>query len=102
MFAIRLGLGLLLIGAGVARPAPAVVFEEFVYGVVGAYGPNNEYDVSPQACDFERGCFTADGTLCAENPNQTCRLAIIPKGRCAAGEANTLWPRFAGQCEGTL
>ncbi|MFQ5515438.1 MAG: hypothetical protein ACE5FG_13525 [Myxococcota bacterium] len=72
------------------------------YEEVSAYGRNNVYDVAPQACDFERGCFTADGTLCAENPDQTCRLAIVPRGRCASGEANTLWPRFAGQCEGTL
>ena len=68
MVLIRLALGLLI--SGIALPSMAAEFETFAYGVVGAYGRNNERDVTGLACDFIDGCFTATGERCKDDPTE--------------------------------
>jgi hypothetical protein len=90
---------------GLALPAWADLdpgdFDVFPYRVVGAYGKNNERDVTSQACDMILGCFDPNGYLCSDNPDQVCELATVPEGRCASASSTNLWPRRAGQCAGT-
>jgi hypothetical protein len=88
----------LLVAVSVSGIAHAQVFP---YAFASAYGDNNERDVVSQACDFILGCFDKNGNLCSNNPTETCELQPVPEGRCAAGDAQNLWPRRAGQCEGT-
>jgi hypothetical protein len=94
----------MLIASMVALPAGAA--NVFPYEQVGVYGSNNVFDSTTGACDTafldagaSFGCWDQKGQLCSNDPTAECDLAVVPKGRCAAGDsADCTWPGGAGNC----
>ena len=89
--------------ASIAAGFPLLVGAEiFPYQQVGAFGRNNQRDVSATACDFVHGCYNQQGELCKDNPNEPCVVSTVPPGRCSRGSSGSnIWPQRGGFCEGT-
>jgi hypothetical protein len=86
----------LLVAVMIAAPAAA---ELYPYETITVNGPNNVLDATANACDLVEGCYTQRGAKCSLEPNKTCDLQRVPKGRCAGGTTN-VWPSGAGTCQG--